>query len=284
MLFSASRIKTWMACPLQAHYHYDERLPRRMSGAAAFGTCIHHALQLYNDTGSADLARSTFVDVWDNPEKLGVTPDYYAPFTNWSSYLSTGIAIIEDFHLRASKDKRVVVATEIGFKVPFGDHELTGYIDLLETRRSGRGKELLRVVDLKSGSKAPTKAALSLDVQFTVYMWAVNQREFWVGHNSDPEFPGLPNGEWLWETAKDLPRRAIWYHLRNQREIDAGPRGDVDFQRLYRVCEQIERAAEARVFVPRIGEACGLCDYVEQCAMDIPDSFGVQKNDPDAWI
>lgn len=62
--FSASRIKTWMDCSLQAHFHYDEKLPDQANAKGVFGTCIHAALDLYNKTGNLEAAIDLFKDLW----------------------------------------------------------------------------------------------------------------------------------------------------------------------------------------------------------------------------
>lgn len=128
----------------------------------------------------------------------------------------------------------------------------------------------------------------------TVYMYAVGCKEFWVGmpdpsnpdvlEGEEPPFPGLPDGEALWERCKDMPAVAIWYHLRKQKEMDAGPRDQHDFMRLYRVCDEIRKASEAEIFVPKIGEACGLCDYVRECEYEIPVELTINPDDPLRWV
>lgn len=287
MRFSASRVKTWGECPLQAHYTYDLGYPRQQNAKASWGTVMHRCLQIYNDTGgNYHQAVAAFSDLWEHPDKLGVAPDLWPKSTSYMGLRKRGLDILADFHARQRFQNRIVLGTEIPFVVPFGEHELHGYIDLLEIKKSGTGTELLRVVDYKGNTREPNRAELALDLQFSTYLYAVAQKEFWVG-NGQPESPGLPNGEWLWETVGDtLARRAIWYHLWNQKEIDAGPRTESDFGRLYRVCEQIQRAVDHQVFVPQVGRACQLCDHVAVCSMDIPVALAA-ASDPDddtRWI
>lgn len=282
--FSASRIKTWMECSLQAHYHYDEHIPSPANAKGVFGTCIHSALELFNNTGDIDAALAHFKDLWHNPEKVGAPVEtlVWPKMTNYGGLRDRGIAILKDVASRLQWDSREMIAAEHRFLVPFGEFELTGVVDLLEIRKSGKGKNLLRVIDYKTSSRQPTTAELALDVQFTIYVFASMQREFWVGNG--PDFPGVPNGEWLYETLVDMPRRAIWYHLWNQKEIDAGPRDDMDFMRLYRVVQQIERATQLEVWVPHIGEACNLCAYANgPCPVEIPTKADLEA-DPNAWI
>lgn len=282
--YSASRLKTWMACSLQAHFHYDDKLSGPPNAKAVFGTCIHAALDLYNTTANLNGALDLFKDLWHNPEKVGspVEQLVWPKMTSYGSLRERGIAILKDHDSRMQWDKREVVATEHKFLVPFGRFELTGYVDLLEVRKSGKGKTLLRVVDYKSSTRAPNIAELALDIQFTIYVFASLQPEFWIGNG--PDFPGLPNGEWLYETYQQMPRRAIWYHLWNQKELDAGSREDGDFMRLYRLCEQVDRATQLQVWVPRIGDACGLCPFSSgPCPVEVPTRAQLEAQD-EAWM
>lgn len=284
MRFSASRLKLWMGCPLAAHYRYDEGLPTRPNGRTVFGTVMHSALEHYNNSGDYDSTVAKFKADWLNPP---VEPEWWPRSTSYAKLRTKGLEILESMRNHYRFQDRVVLGAEVKFLVPFGDHELTGFIDLVETRRSGTGRELLTVVDYKTQTKPPTTAELVLDTQMTAYLWAVSQREFWCGVKGDPDFPGLENGEWLWETiGRDMPKRAVWFGLWTGKELDAGPRKDEDFGRLYRVCEQIERAVAADVYVPKIGSQCEICDYVEPCSMEIPVALKGIKDpeDDERWV
>jgi len=81
-----------------------------------------------------------------------------------------------------------------------------------------------------------------------------------------------------------MPRRAIWYALWSLKEIDAGPRDDADFMRLYRTVQQIERATQLEVWVPHIGEACQLCAYANgPCPVEVPTKADLAADD-NAWL
>lgn len=281
--FSASRLKTWSACPLQAKFKYLDLLPESKNAKASYGTIIHHALKLLNDTGNLRQAIEAFKDLWANPDKVGLSPDWWPKRTTYDGLLAQGIDVLEKYSASLMWDNRIVLATEHPFLVPFGRFELTGFVDLLEVRRSGNGRKLVKVVDYKGGSWRPNQAELHLDIQFTSYLYAADQPEFWMGHPTDPDFPGMPHGDELYEEYKDTPRRAIWYHLNNQQEIDAGKRTEEDYARLYRLAEETIRAQEAGVFVPRIGEACGLCSWTKECGITIPTKEQIRE-DPDAWL
>jgi hypothetical protein len=285
--FSASRLKAHMRCSLHAKYRYVDKLPVRQNAKASFGTVIHQAIAyFYESRGDHEGAVRMFRDLWAHPEKAGVEPDYWPKSTNFNGLMVKGVEMLDALAQKVAWNNITLLGTEIPFLVPFGEHELTGYVDLLTIEKSGTGRELLCIVDHKSASKAPSTAELALDLQFTAYAYASYQKEFWVGAD-DPAFPGLPNGEWLWNTIGSMmERRCIWSHLMNGRQIDAGPRVTTDFQRMYRLCDEIEKSLKLGVAVPTIGESCNFCDYVEACQLEIPVSIGglTDKNDDTRWV
>lgn len=288
LIFSASRIKTWMNCPLQGWFKYVEHYPVDGEGAkAVFGKCVHAALEYYNQTNDVNGACAMFLDLWMNPEKVGApTHKLIWPKHNgysFGSLKSKGVNVIRHLDQLQNWDDREVIATEHPFLVPFGEHWLHGFVDLVELKHNGKGQTILKIVDYKTSSYKPNKAELALDVQFTVYVYASRQREFWTGWPGNPDFPGLPNGEWQYEMMQTIPRRAVWYHLFGPKEIDAGPRDQADFDRLYRVCLEIARADQHQVFVPKIGDACHFCDFKEPCGVSIPEPSELAAQDA-AWM
>jgi len=273
MRFSASMMKVWQDCSLQVKYKYEDKLEveERIWSKTVFGTIIHAALEHYNNTGSVDEAKELFLLWWNDPLVLD---ENIKPINMWGRGLtygglrSRGVQILDEYHAKNQWENREVIATEHSFLVPLGEHWLSGYVDLLEVKKSARGKEPLRVVDYKSTSKQPYQAELALDIQFTIYTYASMQPEFWTGvSNEHGETAGFENGQELFERFADTERRAIWYHLWGNKEIDAGKRDDMDYLRLYRVMLECAKSRELDVYVPHIsGNSCGLCDYVKECA------------------
>lgn len=269
MRVSASMLTTWMTCPLQARFHYVDQLPSEINAKTAFGSCIHHALHLYNTNFDVEQAVAEFRRVWNEPALIGAEFAYWPRATTFGGLMNRGTEILREYDAKQKWEKRRVLGAEHRFLVPFGVHEISGIVDLLEAKKSGKGVETIRVVDYKSNSKLPFGPQLRVNIQFTAYVYASLQPEFWLGNG--PDYPALPNGQFYWETLKDTPRRAIWYHLMANKEIDAGERDDNDFMRLYRVACEVERALDAQVFVPNIsGESCVYCPYTDPCGLHIP--------------
>lgn len=276
MRFSASTLKVWSVCPLQAHYKKTMDYQELRNGKTSFGTCIHDALERYNQDGDVDEAIERFKYTWANPEVLDAAIDIWPKYTSYGGLRAKGIEMLKEYDSKNQWDNRVVVATEHEFKVPFGDHELSGFVDLIEHKKNGQGKNILKIVDFKTASKQPMLQDLRLDLQFSVYLYSSMQPEFWMGYDN---VPGMPNGDELYEKYKKMDRRGIWYHLMTNKEINAGARDDGDFMRMYRLCLEIANAFDKQVFVPTInGSSCTFCSFTEVCAAVIPVQDKMFKN------
>jgi hypothetical protein len=288
MIFRQSLLKTYMACPLQAKFASIDKLPGKAGSKATFGSCIHAGLEHYNKTGDVDTAIKIFIEGWENPATLNLPEvETWNKFTAYGSLRTRGVEILKAYHDRMKVEQRSVIVAEHRFLVPFGEHELTGTVDLVSVRKNHRGTQLLTIEDYKTQAKLPNISELALNIQFTVYLYALGQPEFWLG-NGD-KYPEVPNGEWYYEMFKNMPRRGIWVHLwQNAREMDAGGRDDEDYARLYRLCCEVARAVQFQVFVPHIGEACQLCDYAHSpCPVTPPSREWWEKHrldeDVESW-
>lgn len=258
-----------------ARFHYVDRLPTRKTSRMTFGICVHAALEGYNEDGNLEKAIALFEDLWDNPEKVDATPEIWPKGSpSHGGFRSKGIEMLKTYDEKQGWENREVLAQEHRFLVPIGDHEVTGVVDLLEVKKSGRGKSVLRIVDYKTGSKQPYATDLRLNTQFTIYDYASRQPEFWLGNpkaeDGEKFQPIAPNAQELFERFKSVSRRGIWFQLLSCKEIDAGPRDEADFMRLYRAITEISRAMEHNVYVPCIsGDSCFFCDYTEPCGVPI---------------
>lgn len=285
MRCSASRLKTYMNCQMQAKFKYVDQLPTKQGSKATFGSIIHHCLQGMVYDRDLDKAIETFRKLWDDPELLqpGLTPEVWNRNNTHQGLKTRGAEVLRTAWDARSWDTMQVIGTEIPFVVPFGRHELNGFIDLLEARKSGTGKLLLRVADYKTSSYKPTQAELRHDVQFTIYEYVTKRPEFWIGNGTEKS-PGVPNGERIYEKLLQVPRRCIWVHLWDYREIDAGSRDQGDYDRLYLALDQIERSIEQGIYQLDIsGKTCNLCDFTEQCGITIPTPEELAA-EPDAWL
>lgn len=282
MRLRQSQMKNWMSCPLKAKFQDIERRATKQGSKAAFGTSMHAALEHYNRTTDLDMAIKVFLDMWDN-----FPIDVWNKYTTFGGLRQRGLEILRAYEDRMRWEERTVLAAEHRFLVPFGAHELEGTVDLASIRKNHQGKQVMAIEDYKVNSQKPSVAELRLNIQFTTYIYATHQKEFWLGNGDG--FPPIHNGEWYWETLSDMPRRGIWVHLWDAgREIDAGAREERDFHQLYRLCNEIERAIKAEVFVPMIGDACTFCDFSNgPCPVEVPTRAeweATRLTDQEGWL
>jgi len=270
MRMSASLLKRWATCPLQVKFMDTERRPEQINSKTAFGSIVHDSLEWYNKTGDYPAALKRFETHWQNPALLNCEIDVWAKMTTYGSLLQKGREILEKYNASKAWDKRVIVAAEHKYVVPMGDHHISGIIDLLEVKKSSKGVRSLAIVDYKTSARQPTIMDLRLNVQFTFYVYATLQKEFWVGWPGYSE-PIADNAEELWNEFKDMPRAAFWYHLWTSKELFAGDRDDADFQRMYRAINEIANAIDKDVYVPNIsGTTCPFCPYIDVCGVALP--------------
>lgn len=174
------------------------------------------------------------------------------------------------FNLEVDEDESYLTVSGLVHNcVPVGDHLISGVVDLLSAKH---GESKLTITDWKSSGSQPRLDALYLNTQFTTYALASLKEEFWVGFDDGSgKYPPLPDGKNLFERFRNTERELIWYHLRKNKAIPAGPRDDQDFLRLGRVCNEIARALEFEVFVPSIsGNSCPWCDFKDACPAWVP--------------
>lgn len=277
MKVSASLIKTWMRCPLQGKYKYIDGLPDQSNAAAAFGSAVHLALELYNNVKDVGKAEGAFLEIWDNPDEFDLSIDIWPPRTSFGAYRERGVEFIRNYHEATKWVKKQILATEHRFCVPIGDHFISGIVDVIELPEKST---TLKIVDFKSGYR-PNTMNLNHDTQFCTYLYAPTQKEFWCGSDEDRDkYTGFANGEELWEKFQNYEIEGIWYDLRNSKEYNVGPRTQKDYDKLLMCIEQIARAIEFEVFVPDIsGDSCGLCSYRDICPLFSPNVSSVSVED-----
>lgn len=263
-----------MKCPVQSKLHYIDRAPSEQSGAASYGTIIHYVVEQIDRGMSYEDAEKLFRTLWQEPERLGVKPDYFPMRTSYDSYLRKGVATIAGYREMRSWGKPKIIAHEYKFLVPIGDHEIRGVIDRLDIRKTGKGytNDCLAVIDFKSAARRPTKWDLRTDLQFTIYRYAMTQEQFWTGVPGSSEYLGFADGQELYEWSQSVQHRGVYLMLGEScTELDTGERTEMDYKQLYRLITEVQSAIDNEVFIPRIGaDTCGYCDYFDLCGIDIP--------------
>lgn len=267
MKFSASQLKTWQSCSLQAKFSYIDKKGRSTGSSALFGSCVHEALELLNKGVSLEDAEIYFLDNIQSRE-----PDYWNRRTSLTGFKDKGVQMLRDYAAYQELNPADVIASEFRFMVDVGEHQVSGIVDAIELPHDHSS---LDVIDYKTGRR-PILDTLHLDIQMTIYQWASMRREFWTGYpGQEDKYQGIENGEEFFEYFKDIPRKAYWFDLKTAEPIYVGDRTGRDFGRLYRLIEQVARAVEYDVYVPTLtGDTCTWCDHTDIC----PVYFDRDKN------
>ena len=246
-------------------FYYERilNLPAGPSGSlTVLGSVWHYAVEVYEEyDGDIGLALKTFDYYWDSPELLGQTIDFWHPRTSYEGLRKRGREMLQRYHDLQPFQYGTTLGTEIEFVVPIGSHEIHGIIDKLQMRP--RKKEL-EIIDFKTGAKTPTK--LRHNLQFTSYMYATTQPEFWAA------VPGHEDG---YELYRNYKRSGWWLHARNTKKIHVGERTQRDYDRLLLAIDEMEKAIDQGIFPLTIsGEECGYCPYEEDvCATEVTNAI-----------
>ena len=258
MKLSASQLKSWQSCALQTKYSYIDGLPSPMGSAAMFGSAVHEAIDRFHKGANEEQAVQIFIEEVTKQE-----PDYWNRMTTLTGYLDQGERMIREYIASLEWADYNVMASEFRFMVDIGEHQVSGIVDIMQLPHNHSS---LDIVDLKTGRR-PILDTLHLDIQFSLYLYATYQKEFWCGYpGEEDKYSGFEKGEELFEYFKDIPRRGFWYDLKKNEPINVGDRTMRDFARIYRLIEQVARAVEHEVFIPSInGDTCTWCSYNDIC-------------------
>lgn len=238
MELSAKRLKTYLECPRKFQFAYIDQIPFPLPASLAFGKAIHAVIEQFHIDGldensSVKMFRQIWRQLIDEERPIFLdrrwTPERY-------ERLAEKILV---GYIKRHLGKPSPLLVEFEFTVPFGEHYLHGVIDRID-----EGNEGLVVVDLKSEKTKPSKAELDMDLQFTVYTFAVS-RLF-----------GLP------------VERCVHYHLRTNEELvtyrDLGRCQLV----LSEVTKFVVQNIQSGFFHPNRGIQCRWCPFSFLCEQD----------------
>ena len=144
-------------------------------GKANLGTLVH---DIAHDLGD-DVDRETLVAEVDRRwGRLGLPPGWVNDRLRDDAHDMVGRLV--DYYARAARDGWEKVGSEVGLRVEVGRATISGRVDRLERDAAGR----LRVLDYKTGSSAPTKAAVLVHPQLATYQVATEHGGFDEGRES----------------------------------------------------------------------------------------------------
>lgn len=240
MRLSATRIKTYLMCPRQFCYRYIRCLPPVPSAALIFGRVIHQTLHLMHleskvrgQSFRLESSLALFQTLWS--EALGEDASPIINAEAEAKYQALARRILERYVAMATPGAQPLLM-EFPFEIACGDHVLCGVIDRLEAGAVG-----LIVVDYKTGQRKPKAQEVAVDLQLTIYAYAVEQ-------------------------LFNLPvERVTYLHLRDCTPLSAS-RGPDDYRHLlHEVLPHVATGIEANLFPPLFGYWCNYCEYRAEC-------------------
>ncbi len=248
MQISATKIDTYMTCPLKYRFRYVDQIePDQMSPNLAFGSTFHRAAKFIHRKrmDGVHLTR----DQMERAFKLDWTAAQTVPI-KWNGKQpeeleQQGLDMLR-VYLDAMEDVGTPIAVEAEVRVPLvnlatgekmPDVELFGYID-----RITRDHE---PVELKTSGRSWSQMMADQSLQMTLYCYAMalqNERDEVSGRfevivkNKKPKFQCL-------DTVRDVRH----------------------FDQMYRTVERVLEAVDAEIFYPVKGFLCPSCDYCSEC-------------------
>lgn len=157
-LWSASKLKTFHACPKKFKYRYIDNLGEPQTGAQAYGTTNHAALEAwlihFHEGSEVRLAKAL--------EAIQLTDPFEA---------ARARAVILGYELRWGEIPWRVLGVEAAFSYELDGHVIHGYIDaIVEDQRDGR----VYVVEHKNSAADISQGSnyweqLTIDLQVSIY-------------------------------------------------------------------------------------------------------------------
>jgi ATP-dependent helicase/DNAse subunit B len=238
MVWSATRLKTYLTCPRQFRYAYLDAIPSVPTSPLVFGRTLHEALCFVQEhqmqTGDLPPVEQTlekFDALWASALSKE-QPLFRAGAPSPAQHQTTGHEILRAY-LSASGSQIRPLAAELAFEVAAGEYRLAGIVDRVEESATG-----LVIVDFKSSQRLPKQADLDGDLQFTLYAFALEQM---LGQKVE---------------------RVVHLHLRDCSRHEMIPGAEQFHWLLNEVLPYVAGAVARGDFAPRSGYWCNWCDYV----------------------
>jgi len=226
---SISQINTYLRCPLQYFWRYEEGLKIPPASAVSFGIATHRAIEhnyKHKVEAREDLPVEEVKEVWAQEW------DKLAPETQFEEgeepgpIKDEGVAIAELYmHEIAPAVQPVLVEREFEVGLENLEFTLKGVVDVID--------ESSLIIDTKTSKRTPAEDTVARDIQMTMY--SLGHRML-LGVNES----GL-RMDYLVRTKK--PKVV---------SLSAGPRDGREIDRLLRLISYVARAIRDQLFYPNI--------------------------------
>jgi len=252
---SYSQVRTYLTCPQRFEFQYVRGMPWEfVPDYFPFGRSIHEAVTVFyrtlKETGqmvpSYELI-DHFKESWDRESQGKVR---FKENQDRDSLREKGVQMLEVFY------QNIAPQTILGVEVPFSvdlvseetgeilPYKLTGIFDLIES--DGEGNRI--VVELKTGSKRFTEDQIDLDLQGTLYAYALNQMGSCTSGSET-----LVRYDLLLKSKK--PALESYFAVR----------GNAHYAWAFDLVTKVARAIDLEVFYPTPGWHCKDCPFGTAC-------------------
>lgn len=245
---SASKITTYMDCPLKFRFRYVDRIePEEMQPGLAFGSSFHRTVKFFykrlmdGQRLDAEQIEQAFKEDWAVAQTVPISWNGESP----EDLERQGIELLRAY-IGADVDVDTPQAVETTFRIPLinlltgekqDDVELVGIID-----RVNQDDE---PVELKTAARSWNQLQADTSIQMTIYAYRLailTGREQVAGRFEVMVKTKTPKLQIL-ETARALRH----------------------FDQLYRTIVPVIRCIQDRRFFPKSGMFCGSCEYGFEC-------------------
>jgi putative RecB family exonuclease len=250
---SYNQLRTFLQCPQKYEYQYVRaREWEFIPDYLPFGSAIHSAAEAFYkyiaDSGErppVTLLEDAFIEKWNASinEKVRFKDD---PAT----LEKKGYELVSVFYEQAQPAK--IIGVEMPFKMEIVDYEsglplpcyLVGVFDLIEADEYGNPV----VVELKTGNRRYSEGQLEIDLQATLYGYALNLMGY-----STTDGNTLVRLDQLLKTKK--PALEKYFTLRNEKH----------YRQAVRIIKQVLHAIEREAYFPIIDWHCDDCPFQGIC-------------------
>ncbi len=252
---SHSQLKTYLTCSQKHHFQYVRGLPWEfIPDYFPFGKAIHDAAKAFyrtlKDTGtriSLDDLIGYFLASWDQEGQKVIR---YQKDQTKDTLRDKGAEMLKAFY--ESVSPRRILGVELPFSVNLIQREggetlpykLSGVFDLIESDEEGN----LLIVELKTGAKRFAEDQLDLDLQGTLYSYALSQMGFRTNAGDT-----LVRYDLLLKQKK--PAMETYYAVK----------GRIHYQWAFQLIKKVLRAIDLGIFFPTPGWHCKECPFGTAC-------------------
>lgn len=234
---SYSALQTFLTCPLQYKFAYQDKLPQEQNATMHFGTLLHQVMEELHAATLLPISKEELAQIVSTKWQRRLYSDDVTAQNDFT-------AALEIIDREWEKNQKPKTGHTIGLERRFAfplrdDFEITGRIDRIDKI----GEQDLEIIDYKTGRSVPAESDLPNNLQLAIYYLAIKT---------------------LWPNTKAV--KLTLNYLRPDMQVSFQP--DAEFQakaeqKLHDVVSQIQTSD----FSAQPGSYCDRCSFKAHCPM-----------------